>query len=417
MKVVEARYVVPVDGSQLLHEGIDRILDPLDRHTRFFPPAEAEQFEQDTDGILFGIGIVLRQTADDGVIIERVLPGGSAHRAGFLAGDLVISVGEKSTRVLPLSEVSRLIRGELDSEVTIGVLRSQQQQEDEELQFTTTRSRVRIPSVTEIALFQPPDVSREPVGLVRLQQFQPGSTAEVREALEALVKLGARGWILDLRNNGGGLFSEAVLISSLFLARDQVVVSTRGRDGEESVRVTETEENGPFMKGPMVILIDRSSASASEIVAAALRDHRRAVLVGTPSFGKWSVQDMIPIRDGREISILKLTTQTFHAPRGLRITRDEQGNRASLLPDLEVETSPAQLLQMQTAWRSRSYDRIEEPTRPTTWPDPDPQETVNLSGDGDAALTAAIELIRDDAEHQKYLADDSPVIEETGSPR
>ena len=123
MRVVEARYVVPVDGNQLLHEGIDRILDPLDRHTRFFPPAAAKQFEQDTDGILFGIGIVLRQTTENGVIIERVLPGGSAHDAGFLAGDLVISVGGESTREWTLPRVSRHIRGELDSEVTIGVLR------------------------------------------------------------------------------------------------------------------------------------------------------------------------------------------------------------------------------------------------------------------------------------------------------
>ncbi len=412
IRVIEDRYVEAVDGQQLLRKGLDRVVQQLDRNSRFFPPAEAARFEQDTGGIVFGIGIILSAAAEGGATVLAVIPEGPADMAGLLTQDRITAINGDDCSSWTIEQLSMQIRGDLDSAVAIRVDR-----DGTELDLSATRGQVQVPSVTEIALFRPTQQDAGGIGLIRLQQFQPDTSTEVRQALEKLVAAGARGVVLDLRNNGGGLFSEAIDVVSLFLEQGLTVVSTRGRSGPDSEKSIEVEESGPYLQLPLVILIDGGSASASEIVASSLRDHRRAALIGSLSFGKWSVQDLIPIRDGAETSILKLTTQSFHAPRGVRVSHDDNGQRSGLIPDLELATAPDVGLDLVRSWRSRSYERIEQPREITLLDDPLPGQQVDLIGNGDAALCAAIDRLRDPDALRQWIDDGAEDATVDGEPR
>lgn len=407
LRIVEEHYVEPVDGQELLRSGIDRVIQSLDRNSRYFSPAEARQFEQETGGFLYGIGVILRESEQQTHLVERVLPDGPASSAGILTGDQIISVDGESALNWNLSRLSTQLRGERDTMLDIGISRNEQQ-----LTVTVQRDEVRIPSVTEIAIFTAQDGSSAPTGLVRLQQFQPNSTSELKKAIEAIIADGAQGIVLDLRGNSGGLFTEAVSISSLFLEAGLTVVKTRGRSGEKEEQVSSVSRPGPFRQIPLVILIDGSSASASEIVAASLRDHLRAALVGSASFGKWTAQDLIYITNKSEPSLLKLTTQSFHPPEGIRVSRDETGKASGLIPDLAVAISPETAFQIASANRSRSFDRIEQPDSIANLATPDPQATVDLLGNGDPVLSAALQLLSQPERLQTLLNQPSTVSKE-----
>ena len=411
MQVVEGRYVEEVDGPKWLLDGLDQALSQLDRHSRFFPPAEATRFEQETGGILFGIGIIMKKNENGGATIDKVLPDGPAQRAGILAGDQIVSIEGDRSEDWQLAQISARIRGILDTEVSLGLLRN-----GTELQITARRAEVQIPSITESTLFAAEDRSTTSIGLIRLQQFQPESSTQIQQAIEKMIASGIEGVILDLRNNGGGLLHEAVKIVSLFLKEGQTVVSTRGRTGSGDHQVFQNDDDGPFLELPLAILIDRYSASASEIVASSLRDHQRAVLVGEISFGKWSVQDLISVGRGKTRSLVKLTTQSFHAPQSLRVTQDENGDRAGIQPDLEIETKPQQHLQLSSHWRQRSFDRIENPTELTRLADPDDSLEVDEIGNGDPVLSAAIQLLRDAPARTTLLNNSTPVSQKTEDP-
>ena len=198
LRIVEEHYVEPVDGQELLRSGIDRVIQSLDRNSRYFSPAEARQFEQETGGFLYGIGVILRESEQQTHLVERVLPDGPASSAGILTGDQIISVDGESALNWNLSRLSTQLRGERDTMLDIGISRNEQQ-----LTVTVQRDEVRIPSVTEIAIFTAQDGSSAPTGLVRLQQFQPNSTSELKKAIEAIIADGAQGIVLDLRGNSG----------------------------------------------------------------------------------------------------------------------------------------------------------------------------------------------------------------------
>lgn len=407
LRVVEEHYVEPVDAQELLRSGLDRIIQGLDRNSRYFSAEQANQFEQETGGFLYGIGVILRESDKSELLIERVLPSGPAHRAGILSGDEIVSVNGESAEDWDLSRLSSELRGDRGTDVEIGIERS-----SEPLNITVQRDEVRIPSVTEIAVFTSDTDSPMTIGLIRLQQFQPKSTEELQQAIEKVVAAGARGIVLDLRGNSGGLFSEAVSISSLFLEAGLTVVKTRGRAGEVEEQVSKVATPGPYLDLPLVILIDGGSASASEIVASSLRDHRRAALVGSTTFGKWTAQDLIYIPGKSDRSLLKLTTQSFHPPRGLRVSQDETGQRAGLLPDLTVEIGPETEFQLATAYRSRSFERIEQPEALAQIAAPDPESPVDLLGNGDPVLNAAAQLLAQPDHWSTLLKESAPSSKE-----
>ncbi len=402
LQIVERSHVREVDGDLLLHDGLDRMLRSLDRNSRYLSPQQVAAFEQDTEGYIVGIGVVVGPAGSeeagaeaDGVPrITLVVDGGPAARAGLRSGERILQAGGTSLRGKRVEDATRLIKGpegtsvELQIETPAGETRT----------VVVLRQRVSIPSLGEVVLHR--TAGGEPVGVVRLIQFQPHSTEDVQGAVQGLLEAGARSIILDLRGNGGGLLDEAVGVASLFLEESRLIVRTVGRApapaGGRNPGVTEEEFRSfgrtSFPSVPLAILIDGNSASASEIVAAALRDHERAPLIGEESFGKWTVQDVISIGRGARDGIVKITTQSFHPPTGDRIHRDEDGLHG-LIPDVPVVVDP-ELRQLHYQWWDRrQLDRINTPLAVHEEPPPSAKPTPGQASPPDPILARAVDLL------------------------
>lgn len=368
---VERGYVRKVDGDELLHDGLDRMLRSLDRNSRYLSPDQVAAFDQETEGYRVGIGVVVgpAEIPEPGDESEGLLPritlvvsGGPADRAGLREGERLLSANGESLRKQSVEEATRLIKGQEGTSVALEV-------EDVEGRVRTVvveRRRVEIPSLGEVAIHRPPE--GEPVGLVRLLQFQPGSTEEVARAIDALLAAGARSIVLDLRFNGGGILQEAVGVATLFLSGESLVVRTTGRSEEPpgggipevAEKRYSADSRARFAEIPLAVLVDGHSASASEIVAAALRDHERAPLIGEESFGKWTVQDVIPLGKGGRFGKLKITTQDFHPPHGERVRR-EGDLPHGLVPDVPVTVDEELRQRLYVWWDRRQLERINTP--------------------------------------------------------
>jgi len=408
LDVVERTHVRPVDGDQLLHEGLDRMLRTLDRNSRYLSPKQVAAFEQETEGYRVGIGVVLGSSVVPGLDAEPesllpritlVVDGSPAARAGLRDGEVLLSANGESLRKPSIEEATRLIKGREGTTVELEV-------EDAEGHVRTVivpRRRVAIPSVGEVALHRPP--GKEPVGVVRLLQFQPRSTEEVKLAVEGLLAAGARSIALDLRHNGGGILGEAVGVASLFLSGERLVVRTTGRSesppGGGIPDVAEKSfpsgSTAPFPDIPLVVLIDGHSASASEIVAAALRDHERAPLIGEESFGKWTVQDVIWIGpDGRD-GIVKITTQDFHPPRGERVRREGEIPHG-LIPDVPLAVDEDRRRELYAWWDRRQLERINQPYAVEESPPPAASAPLDAIPPADPILARTVDLLSRPAE-------------------
>lgn len=324
--LVEARYVEEVDTDELFHRGLDRMLRTLDPHSKFIAPREVEQFDADIQGTYDGIGIVFHFPEDgEGARIESVVPDSPAAAAGILPGDEIVSVDGVDVRGAAATRMRELLSGD---RLTLELVRNG----SPTYSVVVERQQIVQPSV-EALRFYPDGEGDGGVGYLRLSQFQPGTSREVAKACHRLVATGATRLVIDLRNNRGGVLDEARDVCDLFL-RDGLVLSTRGRANVDTPVLYRASADTAFPDVPLVVLIDGGSASAAEIVAAALQDLRRAVLVGDESFGKWTVQDVIPLpnRAGK----VKLTTKRFHPPESRWVRRDAKGQRQGLLPQVEV---------------------------------------------------------------------------------
>lgn len=427
---VERTHVRTVDGDELLHEGLDRMLRSLDRNSRYFPPSEVAAFEQDTEGYIVGIGIVVGrpEAEEDPDAAERGLPritgvveGGPAAGAGLRPGDRLLTAEGTSLAHRSVEETTSLIKGPegslvaLEVESADGLVRA----------VRVLRQRVEIPSIGEVALYTPAD--GEPVGLVRLLQFQPRSTDEVEASVAGLISAGARSVVLDFRGNGGGLLQQAIGIASLFLDGGEIVVRTVGRarttESRETPRIVEElfRAAGPpaFPDIPLVVLVDGNSASASEIVAAALRDHRRAPLVGEESYGKWTVQDVIPLGPGARDGIVKITTQSFHPPTGERV-HFENGLAQGILPDVTVTVDNDTRALLSVWWSRRHFERINDPLAVERSEVPSASQPPEELPPADPILARAVDLCRDPSRIAGLFVEPEPEpepVESAGSER
>ena len=322
LAVVEQAYVVPVDNKKLIEAALSGMMTALDPHSNYLAPDSFDDLQERTSGEYSGVGLTI--TAEGGLVkVISPMDGGPAAKAGVQAGDVIQSINGVSASGLTVSEASDKLRGAVGTSVTVTFLRDG----EEPREVVLTREVIKIESVTGRLEGE--------FGYVRISTFNEKTGRELTEVIERLKreKPGLKGFILDLRNNGGGLLTAAIEVSDAFLERGEIV-SQRGRKPDQIDRYS--AKPGDLTGGlPVVVLINYGSASASEIVAGALKDQERATLVGLTSFGKGSVQTVIPLNQGRD-GALSITTARYYTPSGRSI------QKIGIEPDLEVARTEAE---------------------------------------------------------------------------
>ena len=317
---IEDGYADEVKTERLVSASIREMLRSLDPHSSFFEAKEYGQLQERQKGQYYGLGITV-QSVEGNITVVSPFEGTPAYRLGIRAGDVISKIEETDARGMSIDDAVKRLRGPKGTPVRITIVR---QGYDQPLEFTVIRDAIPLHSVPYSFM------ASKSVGYVRLQDFnettacRPGEAAdcerELEKALKQLQKSGAASVILDIRDNPGGLLDQAFAVSNLFLKKGQLVVFTRGRTRRDEMNYI-TEMESPFVKVPIVVLTSRHSASASEIVAGAIQDHDRGLIVGETTFGKGLVQTIMPLRNVRGYAVA-LTTARYYTPSGRSIQRD-----------------------------------------------------------------------------------------------
>ncbi|XZG69910.1 S41 family peptidase [Chitinibacteraceae bacterium HSL-7] len=331
--LVKQSYVEPVEDKKLITEAIKGMVSGLDPHSAYLDEKDFADLQESTQGEFGGLGLEVNQ--EDGFVrVVSPIEDTPAFKAGIKAGDYIVKINDEQTQGLSLTEAVNKMRGKAGSTIKLTIMRKGDSKPRE---VTLTRAIIKVQSV-KFKLAEPD------YGYVRVAQFQERTTEGLANAITKLYqenKKPLKGIVLDLRNDPGGLLNGAVGVSAAFLPKDALVVYTEGRTADAKIRLTATPEyyqrgSGDPLKGlpaaaktvPLVVLVNNGSASASEIVAGALQDHKRALVVGTQTFGKGSVQTILPI-DAK--SALKLTTARYYTPSGRSI------QAKGIEPDITIE--------------------------------------------------------------------------------
>lgn len=314
---VRKQYVEEVDEKALLNSAIRGMLNELDPHTTYLDHNDFQRLEDTTQGRYGGLGIEV-QMKDGLVQVVSPIEGTPAARAGIKPGDLISGIDDKPVRGMSLGEAIQIMRGEPGSEILLMVLR---EGEKEPLEFTLKREYIKVSSVRSRML-------NDQFAYLRIINFQRNTGESTYAAIEKMRNESGesfKGLVLDLRSNPGGLLDAAISVSDAFLSQG-MIVSTRGRTGENEAEYKATPDD--ILEGmPIVVLVDGGSASASEIVAGALQDHKRALIAGSKTFGKGSVQSVIPLPNG---SAIRLTTSRYYTPSGRSIQAE------GIEPDIDL---------------------------------------------------------------------------------
>jgi len=317
LSIVQSQYVDEVPPKDIIYNAIKGTLRGLDPHSSFLDPEMYREMQVETSGSFGGLGIEIT-LRDDVLTVVAPIEGTPAYRAGIQPGDRILKIEGLSTKDMQLADAVKRMRGKPGSKITISIVREGW---SEPKDFLITREQIRVHSVKNNQL--------EPgIEYIRLRQFQEQTANDLDTALDKYAKEGKiQGLVLDLRNNPGGLLTSAVEVTEKFLEPGKLVVYTEGRVRNQNMRFSAHAKKG-YSKMPMVVLVNQGSASASEIVAGALQDWGRAMVVGTQTFGKGSVQTIIPLSDG---SGLRLTTAKYFTPKGRSI------HGKGITPDIVVE--------------------------------------------------------------------------------
>lgn len=319
---IRAQYVEEVDSQKLIEAAINGMLTSLDPHSSYMPPEDFSDMQVQTRGEFGGLGIEVTQ--EDGFVkVVAPMEGTPADKAGIQAGDFITHVNGESVQGLMLDEAVDMMRGEVGSEIIVTVVR---EGVDEPFDVSIIRDTIKVTAVRSRVVGK--------TVVLKINTFNDQTTPGLKEGMEKSIKeLGGMehvdGFVVDLRNNPGGLLTEAISVADSFLDKGEIV-STRGRNPEDGERFNATA--GDDAKGkPIVVLINGGSASASEIVSGALQDHHRAIVVGTKSFGKGSVQTVVPLRGE---GAMRLTTARYYTPSGRSI------QSLGVMPDIVVNQPP-----------------------------------------------------------------------------
>jgi len=305
LSIVKKSYVEEVDTKKLIYGAINGMLSSLDPHSSFMPPDTYKEMKIDTKGAFGGLGIEI--TVKDGILtVISPIEDTPAFKAGIKAGDQILKIDDKFTKDLTITDAVKRMRGIKGTKVTLTIMREGFEKTKE---FVLERDIIQVKSVKFKVL-------DDGYGYVRLSQFQEKTDDDLEKALKSLqAEKPLKGLVLDLRNDPGGLLDQAVRVCEHFTEEGQLIVYTEGREKDSKMRFT-SRKGGKEAGYPIVVLINSGSASASEIVAGCLQDHKRAVVMGTQSFGKGSVQTIIPLSDN---SGLRLTTARYFTPSGRSI--------------------------------------------------------------------------------------------------
>ncbi|MBN2373136.1 S41 family peptidase [bacterium] len=314
---IQSNYVDSVDNKELVYSAIKGMLKDLDPHSSFMTPEMYKEMQVDTKGRFEGIGIEIT-IKDEQLTIVSPIEGTPAFEKDLKAGDMILKIDSVSTRDMTLSEAANRIRGPKGTNVVLLIWR---EGFDKPKEFTITRGVVKLASVSSRVL------EGENIGYIRIRQFQENTTSDVKNAIKEIGVDKLDGLILDIRFNAGGLLNVAVDVADIFLPKDQVVVTTKGRVKEQAM-VFKSQSGSLVPDFPIVVLVNAGSASASEILAGALKDWNRAVILGTKTFGKGSVQTIYPLDDG---SAIRLTTAKYYTPKGTSIHGE------GITPDILIE--------------------------------------------------------------------------------
>lgn len=328
---IRERYVEPVDSKKLFEGALQGMFLTLDPHSQYMDPDSYNQLEKDTEGSFSGIGIHI--TLKDGILtVIAPIPGSPSAKAGIQPWDRIIEINGKKTEGIVLTDAVKKLTGPTGTTVDITIYR---EGETEPLHFTLPRQNVKIESIYGQMLEDFPDI-----GYARITKFSDNTARDLRKHLEDFKQKGAKGLIVDLRYNTGGLLSEAVNVSNLFLPRGKLIVSTKGRLADQNRELRGPNDSVTDL--PLIILINKGSASASEILAGAVKDHGRGIIIGMKgqrSFGKGSVQTIEDLSHSFEKdenanyrpAAIRLTTAKYYTPSGISI------DRIGITPDIAIE--------------------------------------------------------------------------------
>jgi carboxyl-terminal processing protease len=320
MAMIENKSLEPVKEARLFEGAMDGMLSQLDEHSTYISPADLPEFQESIDLQFAGVGMELAVDPETkGLVVVSPLVGSPAYKAGILAGDRILRIGKTSAEGMSVPAASVLLRGKLGESVTLLVSREGEKKPKE---ITLVREMIQVQSV--IGDTRNADGSwnfvlpgHDSIGYIRITSFTDDTAAELEEAIAHLLDHGMRGLVLDLRDDPGGYLASAIEVCDLFL--DSGVIVTPRRRGGEIIRAFKAGGDAPYADLPIAVLVNQQTASAAEIVSACLQDNDRAVVVGQRSFGKGTVQDIIPL--GQEYGAMKLTTASYWRPSGKNIQR------------------------------------------------------------------------------------------------
>jgi len=316
LSLIQANYVDETKPRDLIYGGIKGMLETLDPHSSFLSPDIFKEMQVETQGSFGGLGIEIT-VKDRQLTVVAPIEGTPADRAGLHPADRIVKIDGNPTKDMTLIEAVKKLRGPKGTSVTLTILR-----EESPGPFDLTLIR----EVIEVKSVRAKDLG-DGIAYIRIASFQERTGKDLLKAIDQFQKNGISALVLDLRNDPGGLLNQAVQVSDLFLDKGQLIVYTEGRIKNQDLRFS-AEHGSQFPKVPMVVLVNGGSASASEIVAGALQDWKRALVLGTKTFGKGSVQTVIPLSDG---SGLRLTTAKYYTPKGRSI------HGTGIVPDIVVE--------------------------------------------------------------------------------
>ncbi|MCW3013440.1 MAG: family peptidase [Solirubrobacterales bacterium] len=325
MQTIEDVYYRPVSGQQLADTSIKGMVAGLnDRFSNYFTPKEYRSFQEDHNSQFSGIGMAVSEDPK-GLLVNRVYDGSPAARVGIRPGDIITAANGRSLKGLPQERSTQLIKGPPGSEVRLTF-----EHKGKPKTVTATRATINVPMVESKIVKK----GGKKIGVVALAQFGSGAHAEVYAALKSLEKKGARAFVFDLRGNGGGLVSEAQLIASAFI-RSGPIVTTKGRS--VPARTLNATGDPVVPTDPLVVLVDKGTASASEIVTGALQDDHRATVVGTHTFGKGVFQQVLELSNG---GALDITAGQYFTPKGRNLGGAGVKTGAGIKPDIPAKDNP-----------------------------------------------------------------------------